>query len=188
MPRQAVPALQRIILRRTPPGLLVFDTAGRMLTLNRVAEQILKQDRSRHLLRTIRSSVRQLDHIPIKPTTPIQSPAGPLIQTTFTSGRRTYGLQAYLINHQPKGRPPHVAVLFERVNPSRMDSGRARRRFGLSARELDVLQALKQGMSDKEIASFLGIGFETVRDYLKKIRAKLGVSTRTAILNALFSL
>ena len=89
------------------------------------------------------------------------------------------------MNHAPEGMAPLVGVLCERINPSRLNLDKVRRNFSLSPRELEVVQCLSLGMSDKEIASSLGIGFETVRDYLKKIRFKLGVSTRTGILSAL---
>ena len=55
--------------------------------------------------------------------------------------------------------------------------------FRLSNREADVVEELVSGSTDKEIAQELGISVETVRAYLKSVRAKLGVSTRTAIVS-----
>jgi DNA-binding CsgD family transcriptional regulator len=60
--------------------------------------------------------------------------------------------------------------------------------FRLSKREADVVQELVSGLTDKEIASQLGISVETVRAYLKSVRAKLGVSTRTAIASVVHNL
>ena len=60
--------------------------------------------------------------------------------------------------------------------------------FRLSKREADVVEELVSGMTDKEIAQQLGISVETVRAYLKSIRAKLGVSTRTAIVSVVHQL
>ena len=60
--------------------------------------------------------------------------------------------------------------------------------FKLSNRESDVVEQLVSGGTDKEIANQLGISVETVRAYLKSIRAKLGVSTRTAIVSVVHSL
>lgn len=64
-----------------------------------------------------------------------------------------------------------------------VDFGLIRRKFRLSNREGDVLEALMSGRKDKEIAQSVGLTTGTVRSYLKSIRAKLGVTTRTAIVN-----
>ncbi len=55
----------------------------------------------------------------------------------------------------------------------------ARRVIGqLTPRELDVLQALAEGFSDKEISERLHIGTGTVRTHLTSVLAKLGVRSR----------
>jgi DNA-binding CsgD family transcriptional regulator len=64
-----------------------------------------------------------------------------------------------------------------------VDFALIRRKFRLSNREGDVLEALMSGRKDKEIAQSVGLTTGTVRSYLKSIRAKLGVTTRTAIVN-----
>ena len=186
MSKRAGSSMRRIVRKRNLPGMLLFDSSGHLLSSNPVADQLLSHGEPIRLLQKIRSSLRTLKTTGLKKRDGATvSPAGPLLRDTFSSGRRTYGLQAFLLNHRPAEQPPLIAVLFERINPSRLQPGKAQRRFGLSPREIDVVEALKIGMSDKEIASSLGVGFETVRDYLKSIRSKLGVSTRTAILNAL---
>lgn len=50
--------------------------------------------------------------------------------------------------------------------------------YGLSARELDILDLLVQGMPNKRIALALNISAETVKWHLKKIFVKLSVSDR----------
>jgi DNA-binding CsgD family transcriptional regulator len=50
--------------------------------------------------------------------------------------------------------------------------------FGLSARELEVLQLLVTGHSDKDIAETLAISPRTASKHVGNILAKLGVSTR----------
>ena len=60
--------------------------------------------------------------------------------------------------------------------------------FHLSCREIEVIQALLLGDTDKVIARAIGISPETVRGYLKSIRAKLRVSTRTAIVHVVHEL
>ena len=62
------------------------------------------------------------------------------------------------------------------------------KKWHLSKREVDVIRALMGGDTDKEIARSLTVSVETVRAYLKSIRAKLGVATRTAIVHVVHTL
>lgn len=82
--------------------------------------------------------------------------------------------------------PEQFAALVEPiVEPlaDRVDFDLVKAKYRLSNREIDVLEALMSGRKDKEIASSVGLTAGTVRSYLKSIRAKLGVTTRTAIVN-----
>jgi DNA-binding NarL/FixJ family response regulator len=49
----------------------------------------------------------------------------------------------------------------------------------LSGREMEVLMHLTQGMSNKEIATELGISHQTVKNHVTSILRKLGVEDRT---------
>jgi len=83
------------------------------------------------------------------------------------------------------------AALVEPIsNPklASVDLDRVKGLFRLSKREVDVLDALMSGMTDKEIAGRLAVSVETVRGYLKSIRAKLGVKTRTAIVSTVHNI
>jgi DNA-binding NarL/FixJ family response regulator len=48
----------------------------------------------------------------------------------------------------------------------------------ITSREKEILQALADGLNDKEIAERLEISFETVRNHMKSIFAKLGADSR----------
>jgi DNA-binding CsgD family transcriptional regulator len=188
MLKQDISSVESIVNRRGLPGLLLFDTRAKLVSCNSIASQILRQSRQRQLLQKIRSSLKSLKRPHSSHKSAIGSPAGPLIQESFSSGRRHYSLQAFFLDQQPGEHAGLVAILLERINPSRFDLRKNKHHFSLSPREVEVIQALKGGMSDKEIAFALGISYETVRGYLKAIRAKLEVSNRTAILTKLLSL
>ena len=50
--------------------------------------------------------------------------------------------------------------------------------FGLTSREAEIISEIKQGSSNREIASKLAISEETVKRHLSNIYSKLGVSSR----------
>ena len=50
--------------------------------------------------------------------------------------------------------------------------------FGLTSREIEIISAIKEGNSNREIAGKLAISEETVKRHLSNIYGKLGVSSR----------
>jgi len=100
--------------------------------------------------------------------------AGYLLKRTKSSEL----LQAILEVH--KGGSPmttHIArkvtQSFQRAGPSSQPTE------NLSEREQEVLDCLSQGFLYKEIAEKLGISYETVHTYIRRIYEKLQVRTRT---------
>jgi DNA-binding NarL/FixJ family response regulator len=73
--------------------------------------------------------------------------------------------------------PPPAPVLAERRS-SRSESSRLARLTGaphyVTARELDVLELLLSGLSNKEVAGKLGISFKTVQAHRQRVMDKLG--------------
>ncbi|MBM3848266.1 MAG: response regulator transcription factor [Verrucomicrobia bacterium] len=67
-----------------------------------------------------------------------------------------------------------VVQSFQRQGPSSKPAE------NLSNREMDVLEYVSRGYTNKEIAEALGLSAETVRGYLKTIYSKLHVRSRTA--------
>jgi two-component system NarL family response regulator len=65
--------------------------------------------------------------------------------------------------------------------PAEITARLAQRRAapGLSPRELEVLQWIVKGQSNKEIASTLNLAENTVKNHVKMILDKLGVADRT---------
>jgi two-component system nitrate/nitrite response regulator NarL len=52
----------------------------------------------------------------------------------------------------------------------------------LTTREMDILQALADGLSDREIAERYNVSFATVRSHVSNILAKLNASSRLQVL------
>ena len=51
----------------------------------------------------------------------------------------------------------------------------------LTPREKDVVQLVTKGKSNRAIAEELGIGTETVKDYVKRLRMKFDVHSRVEV-------
>jgi DNA-binding NarL/FixJ family response regulator len=69
-----------------------------------------------------------------------------------------------------------VVQSFQKTSPSLQPGGGG---DTLSTREQEVLDLLSQGFLYKEIADKLGISYETVHTYIRRIYEKLQVRTRT---------
>lgn len=79
-----------------------------------------------------------------------------------------------------KGGSPMTAHIARKVVQSFQRSGPSQQATeNLSQREQEVLDALAQGLIYKEIAEKLGISYETVHTYVRRIYEKLQVRTRT---------
>jgi DNA-binding CsgD family transcriptional regulator len=51
----------------------------------------------------------------------------------------------------------------------------------LTVREKQVVKMICEDMKYKEIATRLGLGYETVKTYANRIRKKLGLSSKVAV-------
>jgi DNA-binding NarL/FixJ family response regulator len=74
--------------------------------------------------------------------------------------------------------PRIVAALIERVATLAAERGRAHVEMRLSRREIEIVDLLGHGLSNKEIASRLFITIATVKNHVHSILSKLGVRGR----------
>ena len=74
-------------------------------------------------------------------------------------------------------------VLMERVvEKHTYDFEKIKKKYHLSGRELDIIQNLCQGLSNRAIAEKLFVSEHTVKDHLKNIMEKMQVNSRNEIL------
>jgi DNA-binding NarL/FixJ family response regulator len=84
------------------------------------------------------------------------------------------------IHEVSKGGSPMTTHIARKVVQSFQKAGPSTQATeNLSAREQEVLDYLSQGLMYKEIAEKLGISYETVHTYIRRIYEKLQVRTRT---------
>jgi DNA-binding NarL/FixJ family response regulator len=98
------------------------------------------------------------------------------------------GASGYLLKDAPReelfrgirattrGSPALAPAVAARLSSRRSDADRS----ALSSRELEVLQRVAAGQSNKEVGTGLSISEATVKSHLLHIYQKLGVSDRTA--------
>lgn len=106
-------------------------------------------------------------------------------------GNGFFCLRLFSLQNGRAERGEMYAALVEAISKPKgesVDINKVRGLFRLSKREVDVLNALISGGTDKEIATQLAVSVETVRAYLKSIRAKLGAKTRTAVVSIVHAL
>jgi len=86
--------------------------------------------------------------------------------------------------------PKVAGKLVRNLSSPKEPAERSRLLASLSARELDVLKLLAQGLSNADIAQRLFLSHGTVRNYVSAILTKLSVEDRTqaALLAARFDL
>jgi DNA-binding CsgD family transcriptional regulator len=84
------------------------------------------------------------------------------------------------------GRPVKYAVTIAPLRKS-LDLAQVSLRYGLSAREADVLSLLSNGATTAEIADTLRIAQSTIRDHIKKILGKTASRSRAQLLSRILN-
>ena len=97
-------------------------------------------------------------------------------------GNNLYSLRGFLMKGHENA-SSHVMVLVEKVvERSPINLKKARKHFGLSDREIEVVNLLAQGLCNKEIGAKLYVSEYTVKGHLKNITRKIGAESRGNII------
>ena len=160
---------------RQMPGIIVLDDSDRI---------VLSNTRAFEMLRDVSSSPNQLGASPSLP--PVLAGLVPQLRSrlrdradTSTAALLTVDLCVRACNMAAQdGR--QLLLLLERVQ--RRDAvAHNLERFALSPRECDVVMLVLYGHSNRRIADQLFLTEYTVEDHLKRVFAKIGVKSRTAL-------
>jgi DNA-binding CsgD family transcriptional regulator len=181
-----------IIQKRSVPGLLIIDADYRLLYANREALEITFGHAELHArsegegLRTIPDEIASLcDRLKMRDST-VNSLYGNVLGCEMldaTTGEPC-SLRVFFIGNPAGGeKPKHIMVLMERiVEKHEVDFEKAKKDYHLSKREVEVLQCVCQGLTNKEIAETKFISEYTVKDHIKKIMRSIGVNSRSELL------
>lgn len=174
--------MAEIIKRRSVPGVLFFDFNIRLTFCNQEASEIIAS------LPDLYEMVRQLCR-EVKNALTAASPAEAETQKTAIyrgGGSILFAIRAFLVGAAPDQEPTQIMVLVEKmVEKHTVDFEKAKAKHQLSKRELEVLQLICSGLTNKEIAEKLFITEQTAKDHVRNIMRKVEVKSRAALISAL---
>jgi DNA-binding CsgD family transcriptional regulator len=98
---------------------------------------------------------------------------------TFVSGRRRYVCRPFLL--EAGARPHMVTILLERQPSDSPGLSPLIRRFHLSPRESKTIRYISQGLTTKEIAQRMSVSPDTIKQFVRLMMSKMGVTTRSGI-------
>lgn len=171
--------LASIIKRRSNPGILIFDIKETLLYQNEEARSILlnfidKENDSLRVPEFIKEIIKQVKK------------NNQLLNTIkqVESSEDYFSIKAFpLGRHFSRDEPSHILILLEKVKIRReIDIKRIGLHYGLTNREIDILELIYEGFSNKEISKKLFISEYTVKDHLKNIMAKFDVTSRNKLI------
>ncbi|GAA2102827.1 hypothetical protein GCM10009801_77140 [Streptomyces albiaxialis] len=190
VPSGALPSGAAHAARTDPPapGLILFDGTGEAMSVN---------DEARHHLALLPDGPSFLSPLGLR--LPIWV-IGTALQARAVADGREHGNARvrlrtteghWLVCHAscltgPGGSPGPVALVIEPAAPADL-AVLVAEAYGLTARELEITQLVARGIATAGIAKTLVISPHTVRDHLKALFAKMGVSSRGELVARLFT-
>ncbi|MEO3857225.1 helix-turn-helix transcriptional regulator [Acrocarpospora sp. B8E8] len=175
------------------PGVLLFDAKGGLMSANLHAKAWVRElyglDLNAESLLSESPAMFQLHTIVLGLVSQARAVAlgyedGPARLRCRDREGRWVVLHASCMDESDPGSP--LAVVIEpaqsaEVAPIIVEA------YGLTARERDVLRGIACGLSTPEIAAQLYLSSHTVRDYIKSVFGKVGVSSRGELTAKLFA-
>ncbi len=159
------------------PGFILTDLSFGPVYTNNAALDILdypKQSATTFDARRVRERIRSI--LQTETFTAVSTPAG------FVSGRRRYICRPFLLeSRERETRQPIVALLMERRPRDPVELSEVSHRFHLSPRESETVGHLIHGLTTKEVAERMSISPNTVKQFVRLVMSKMGVTTRSGI-------
>ena len=107
---------------------------------------------------------------------------------TFLSGKREYTCRSFLLDFVDcESEEPAIGLLLERRRRNPTELGETKTRFHLSPREIETVQHLVFGLTTKEIAQRMNVSPNTVKQYIRFVMTKMGVTTRSGIIGKILT-
>lgn len=169
---------------QVPRPVLLFDEDGRLTFMNSEARQLCESPRD-----SLNSLYRMVAEEASRIYRAGRIPSAPLMQTqeiVYVRNGQEYSMSTFPV-YPPDGPRYCLVVGMETQDHLRALINRSAQLHGLSPRETEVCTSIARGLSNREIADALFISEFTVKDHLKSILAKLGVTSRSKAVAKLLS-
>jgi DNA-binding CsgD family transcriptional regulator len=179
--------LLEMVRRRSVPGILVFDLSGKLCHVNAKAKELVPSLENAAIGGTPAENRIPAEILELCERAKSSSGEEAQLQAAVflaPSGGGTCAARAFLVgNPADERRITHVLVMLERVvEKHEADWGRVRERYALTAREVEVVRLVWNGLSNREVGERLFISEHTVKDHLKNVLRKMGVLSRAEMI------
>lgn len=179
---------REIIKKRSSPGILIFDLQSKLQYINEEALMIVSstQKSSKPIIsegpyipKEIYNCCDQLkERIKLDNGINNNTNNHNHINDIMRSNTGNYAIRAFLIERKMK-EYAHILVLLEKtISIHNINFLMVKTKFQLTDRELEVLELLCEGFSNKEISKKLSISVYTVKDHIKHIMEKTLTTSR----------
>jgi len=170
------------------PGLIVVDPSAKVVGSNPEVLQIL----------TFPEQPRNIHNLGVWLAKKVRASLGEGLSRSGLAGkvqsaRRTYLCRSFALdlpeNHNSQNNHNNASdqsgrltiVMIERKSHESTTIAEISERFGLTAREQETVQFLREGFTSKEIAQRMNISPNTVKAFIRLVMVKMGASTRSGI-------
>jgi DNA-binding CsgD family transcriptional regulator len=185
--------LTMLVASRKSPGIVILNGLGEVLHLNDAACEILTIIRNHDVIpkqdmipRAVMDLCQELEG-GLRKRDAGWSNWKPETTRLMTTVEGVILLRAFLLEEMKdmSGQGRRFLIMLEDIAERGEGNKAGKERFCLTDREWQVIQALTQGSTNKEIGNALRIAEPTVKSHIKHIMQKMKCTTRTAIVSQL---
>jgi DNA-binding CsgD family transcriptional regulator len=167
-----------------PEAAALCAGSGRVLHESRsLACLLAAEPRAPHLRAAIAAAARALaSHTSRGGAGSAAPPVDAPVAIEVRGAHRRYAIRGSLLTTTPAdARSATTIVLVSAVTPRAPSDAELRKRFGLTAREVEVTRLLAIGRSAANVAATLGVSYYTARHHVEHVLSKLGVRSRSVV-------
>ena len=190
------PMLQ-LIHGRSDPGILIFNLKKQITYVNDIAGDILSDYRLEKPAQAARKPFRIppeineiIEDLKYKLTHFAWNSCSDAVylKTVVSIAGGSFAIRGFVISSPIASSSTHFLILLEKIaTRHKINPDKAQAHFHLSKRESQLVQLLVRGLTNKEIANRLNLAESTVKDYLHKVMAKVGATTRSGVVSQVLS-